>query len=123
MPRITKSDEFSEKFRRGGEGGGHFQSKNLYCKIWTFKQVYVTMKLIQSVARLKNLQYNFPKMRGRGGSKAVWNFSENSSILEGEGVPNLDRVLTHMVATHVLALTLVPNFGERYDGQVRLKLQ
>ena len=36
---------------------------------------------------------------------------------------NLDRVLTHMVATHVLALTLVPNFGERYDGQVRLKLQ
>ena len=45
-------------------GGGHFQSKNLYCKIWTFKQVYVTMKLIQSVARLKNLQYNFPKMRG-----------------------------------------------------------
>ena len=26
-------------------------------------------------------------MRGRGGSKAVWNFSENSSILEGEGVP------------------------------------
>ena len=25
----------------------------------------------------KNLQYNFPKMRG--GSKAVWNFSENSS--------------------------------------------
>ena len=38
------------------------------------------------VASLKNLQYNFPKMRG-GGSKAVWNFSENSSILEGEGVP------------------------------------
>ena len=36
---------------------------------------------------------------------------------------NLDRVLTHMVATHVLALTLVPNFGEGYDGQVRLKLQ
>ena len=27
-------------------------------------------------------------MRGRGGgSKAVWNFSENSSILEGKGVP------------------------------------
>ena len=28
-------------------GGGHFQSKNLYCKIWTFKQGYLTMKLIQ----------------------------------------------------------------------------
>ena len=26
-------------------------------------------------------------MRG-GGSKAFWNFSENSSILEGKGVPN-----------------------------------
>ena len=32
-------------------------------------------------------------MRGRGGSKAVWNFSENSSILEGEGVPNSDSNL------------------------------
>ena len=74
-------------FRKSSKrGGGHFQSKNLYCKIWTFKQVYVTMKLIQSVARLKKLQYNFPKMRG-GGSKAVWNFSENSSILEEKGVP------------------------------------
>ena len=35
----------------------------------------------------KKLQHNFPKMRG-GGSKAVWNFSENSSVLEGVGVPN-----------------------------------
>ena len=26
-----------------------------------------------------NPQYNFPKMRG-GGSKAVWKFSENSSV-------------------------------------------
>ncbi len=29
---------------------------------------------------LKNLQHDFPKMMG-GGSKAVWNFSENSSVL------------------------------------------
>ena len=36
---------------------------------------------------LKNLQYDFPKMRG-GGSKAVWNFSENSSVLVGGGFPN-----------------------------------
>ena len=28
-PSNSKTDEFSEKFRRGG--GGHFQSKNLYC--------------------------------------------------------------------------------------------
>ena len=34
----------------------------------------------------KNLQHNFPKMRG-GGSKAIWNFSENSSVLEGVGFP------------------------------------
>ena len=30
----------------------------------------------------------FRKMRG-GGSKTVWNFSENSSVLEGKGVPYL----------------------------------
>ena len=35
----------------------------------------------------KKLQYNFPKMSGGGGAKAVWNFSENSSVLEGECVP------------------------------------
>ena len=33
----------------------------------------------------RNPQYNFPKMRG--GSKAVWNFSKNSSVLEGVGFP------------------------------------
>ena len=37
----------------------------------------------------KKLQYNFPKMRGRGvgGLKAVWNFSENSSVLDVSGIP------------------------------------
>ena len=37
----------------------------------------------------KNLQHNFPKMRGGwgGGSKAVWNFSENSSVLKEVGIP------------------------------------
>ena len=34
----------------------------------------------------KKLQYNFPKMRG--GLKAVWNFSDNSSDLEPFFVPN-----------------------------------
>ena len=29
---------------------------------------------------VKHLQYDFPKMRG--GSKVVWNFSENSSVLD-----------------------------------------
>ena len=44
MPDTSKTDEFLEKFRKGG---GHFQSKNLYCKIWTFKQGFLTMKMIQ----------------------------------------------------------------------------
>ena len=36
----------------------------------------------------RNPQYDFPKMRGGGaGSKAVWNFSENSSVLVGPGFP------------------------------------
>ena len=34
----------------------------------------------------RNPQYDFPKMRGGGGPKAVWNFSENSSILVGFNV-------------------------------------
>ena len=35
-------------FRKNSDGrGGHFQSKNLYYKIWTFKQGYLNMKLIQ----------------------------------------------------------------------------
>ena len=41
----TKTDEFLEKFQTGG--GGHFQSKNLYCRFWTFKQGFLSMKLIQ----------------------------------------------------------------------------
>ena len=44
-PRTSKTDEFPGKKTEGG--GGHFQSKNLYRKIWTFKQGYLTMKLIQ----------------------------------------------------------------------------
>ena len=34
----------------------------------------------------RNPQYDFPKMRG-GESKAVWNFSEVSSVLETPSVP------------------------------------
>ena len=33
---VSKTDEFSEKFQKK-KGGGHFQSKNLYCRFWTFK--------------------------------------------------------------------------------------
>ena len=92
MPTSSKKDEFSEKFQGGGV---HFQSKNLCCKIWTFKQGYLTMKTATFegfVASLKNLQHNFPKRRG--GSKAVWNFSENSSVLEEVGIPYLHCVIS-----------------------------
>ena len=45
------------------------------------------MKIRIFVAILsRNPQYDFPKMRG-GGSKAVWNFSGNSSVLETPSVP------------------------------------
>ena len=36
----SKSDEFSEKFQRGG-GSFSFQSKNLYCRFWTLIKVFV----------------------------------------------------------------------------------
>ena len=37
------------------------------------------------VAIIKNLQYNFPKTRG--GSKAIWNFSEKTSVFVASFVP------------------------------------
>ena len=43
MPHISKTDEFSEKLRKGRE----VIFKNFYCKIWTFKQGCYSMKLIQ----------------------------------------------------------------------------
>ena len=58
----TKSDEFSEKFQRGG--AGRFQSKNLYCRFWTFIQDF-------KGGFSEKLQYDFPEMRG-GGSKAIF---------------------------------------------------
>ena len=60
-------------FGKVAKGGrvGNFQSKNLYCRFWTFKQGYLSMKL-------KNCIMIFRKW-GEG-AKAVWNFSENSSV-------------------------------------------
>ena len=42
--RLTDRMNFRKSSKRGG---GHFQSKNLYCKIWTFKQGFFSMKVIQ----------------------------------------------------------------------------
>ena len=56
----------------GGEG--HFQSKNYIA----FFAIINGTSVMDSG---KDLQYDFSKIRGAG-AKAVWNFSENSSILE-----------------------------------------
>ena len=66
-----------QKSSKGGEGG-HF--KNLCCRFWTFKHGFLSTK---------HLPYHFPKMSEGGGSKSVWNFSENSSVLEASPVPKL----------------------------------
>ena len=60
----TKLDEFSQG------GGGHFQSKNLYCSFWTFIRGF-----FGSFSEEKNC--NIISRKWGGGSKAVWNFSEN----------------------------------------------
>ena len=46
---------------------------------------------------LKNPQYDFPKMRG-GGVKAVWNFSENSSVLVGLPFPNQHPLINPFIS-------------------------
>ena len=40
-----------------------------------------------NISIIKKLQYNFPKMRG--GAKAVWKFSKNSSDLVAGPFPEL----------------------------------
>ena len=71
-------DEFSEKFQKGG--GGSFSIQKFILQIFAIIDDTLVMNF------RKNLQYDFPKNEG-GGSKTVWNFSENSSVLEGKGVP------------------------------------
>ena len=50
---------------------GHCQSENLYCRVWTFfLDVF-----------WKEMQYNFLNTERGGMSKAIWNPSENLSVL------------------------------------------
>ena len=63
--------ELSEKFQRGG---GSFSIKKFMLQIFAIIDNTSVMNFE------KKMQHNFPKMRG-GESKAVWNFSENSSVL------------------------------------------
>ena len=72
----TKTDEFLEKFQRGG--GGHFQSKKSWCIFWTFNGAFWAW----NYKRIATWVYE-----KEGGSKAFWNFSKNSSVLVWPPVP------------------------------------
>ena len=69
---IKKPDEFSEKFQKGG---GSFPIQKFILQIFAI----INGTLVMNSG--KNLQYDFPKTRGGGGSKAIWNFSEKTSVL------------------------------------------
>ena len=69
-------------FRKSSKrGGGSFPIQKFILQIFAI----INGTLVMNSG--KNLQYNFPKTRGGGGSKAIWNFSENSSALEEVGFP------------------------------------
>ena len=71
--RVTLSKQMN--FRKGPRlRGAHFQSKYLCCRFWTLKQGFLSMKLTKKIAIW------FSENEGEG-SKAVWIFSKNSSVL------------------------------------------
>ena len=47
----------------------------------------------------KKAQYDFPKMRGGGGAKAVWNFSKNSSVLVWPPFPKDIKIMMPVALT------------------------
>ena len=73
----TKTDELSEKFQTGFDPPPPppILSPN-------FRGQILQIFAIISLSSVMNSGDDFPIMRGRGGSKAVWNFSESSSVLE-----------------------------------------
>ena len=76
MPYTSKTDYF----RKSSDGGrGVIFNLKIYIEDFCHYRRYFGHEF------RKKLQYDFPKMRGR--SKAVWNFSENSSVLELLGFP------------------------------------
>ena len=77
---VSKTDESSEKCQRGWGSGVIFNPKIYFADFGHLNSV--------CVGRFpKKMQYKFSKMRGEGGSKAVWNISENSPVLETLPVP------------------------------------
>ena len=71
------------------EGGGcHFQSKNLCCRFWTFKQNFLSTKLIQ------NVQDDSPKMRLGGVKVCLELFQNFMHFGVGSGHPSLMVMMT-----------------------------
>ena len=68
----------------------------------------------------ENLQYNFPKTRG-GGSKAIWNFSEKTSVLVFTFVPNLGYPSGSAQHTRSIVTNFPKNTSESvgYQGRYR----
>ena len=78
----TKSDEFSERFQTAVDihptsQNGPYLWKS--CACISYYPVLVPPCKYSTISIKKKLQHDFPKMRG--GAKAVWDFSENSSDL------------------------------------------
>ena len=70
------------KGQREGRGGGSFFNAEIYCRFWTFKQGFLSIEF--------EIIYNMIDQKWGGGgpgSKAIWNFPENSSVLEAQPVP------------------------------------
>ena len=68
-------------FGKVPKGGGSFPIQKFILQIFAI----INGTLVMNSG--KNLQYNFPKTRGGGGSKAIWNFSEKTSVLVFPIVP------------------------------------
>ena len=81
IPKGSRPPPKRMNFQKSSKGGGSFSIQKFILQIFAIIDDTLVMNF------RKNLQYDFPKNEG-GGSKTVWNFSENSSVLEGKGVPN-----------------------------------
>ena len=71
---------FQKSSERGGEGGVISNPKIYVADFGHYEGSTSVMNFGE------NSQHDFPKMRG-GESTAVWNFSENSSVLGGLSFP------------------------------------
>ena len=83
-----KRMNFWKSSKRGGEGGSFPIQKFML-------QIFAIINASSVMNSGKKAQHDFPKMRGEGGSKAVWNFSKNSSVLEMSSSPK-EEVYMHL---------------------------